>query len=171
MAKSEMEEVTHKALAKGGILAKLYFDMQSDKQEDLQPLMADLLNNRLLKTPGILYCFGGIDEPIKMKDTYSTSATVTVLFQDLWSLVNVAFVFTPAGVELIKPDREYLIKSNDLQSLLLNVAQISLEYSHFILSRALKKEDYDKLVDDIKRREELGKKLVGEKGPKPGPQK
>jgi hypothetical protein len=162
-----MEEVTHKALAKGGILAKMYFDMQSEKQEDLQPLMADLINNRLLKTPGVIYCFGEIDEPIRLKDTYSTSAAVTVLFQNLQALVNVSFVFTPAGVELIKPDREYVIKSNDLQSLLLSVAQISLEYSNYILSRALKKEDYEKLMSDMKHREELGKRLMDEKGRKP----
>lgn len=52
MAKSEVEEVTQKTVARGGILAKLYFDMQSEKPEDLQPLMADLINNRLLKSPG-----------------------------------------------------------------------------------------------------------------------
>ena len=112
-----MEEVTHKALAKGGILAKMYFDMQSEKQDDLQPLMADLINNRLLKTPGVLYCFGAIDEPIKTEDTYSTSAIVTVLFKDLWSLVNVAFVVHPGGRRDLKPEREYVLKSGDLQSL------------------------------------------------------
>jgi len=160
MAKSEVEEITHKTLARGGILARLYFDMQSEKSEDLQPLMADLINNRLLKTQGVVYCFGEIEEPIKMKDTYSTSAVVTALFKDLLTLVNVAFTFTPAGVELIKPDREYVIKSNDLQSLLLNVAQVSLNYADYILSRVMKKEDYDKLLSDMKNREELGKRLM-----------
>ena len=118
MSKSEVEEVTQKALAKGGILAKVYVDMQSEKSDDLQPLMADLINNRLLKTPGVLYAFGAIDEPIKLEKTYTTSATLTVLFQDLWSLVYVAFLFTPAGIEILKPDREYILKSGDMQALL-----------------------------------------------------
>jgi hypothetical protein len=165
-----MEEVTHKALAKGGLLAKIYFDMQSEKPDDLQPLMADLINNRLLKSPGVIYCFGAIDEPIKTDATYSTSAIVTVLFKDLWSLVNVSFAFTPAGIEILKPEREYVLKSGDLQALALNVASVSLDYSNFILSRALKKEDYDKLKDDMKHREELGKKLIERKGQEPAPQ-
>lgn len=170
MPKSEIEEITHKAIARGGVLTKLYFDMRSEKQEDLQPLMADLVNNRLLKAPGVVYCFGAIDEPIKTDEIYSTSAIMTVLFKDLWSLVNVAFAFTPAGVEILKPEKEYVLKPSDLQSMVLSIASISLEYSNYILSRTLKKEDYDKLMSDIKHREELGKKLMNEKGQKPGSQ-
>jgi hypothetical protein len=166
MPKTEVEEITHKTLAKGGVLTKLYFDMQSEKPADLQPLMADLINNRLLKAPGVVYCFGAIDEPIKTGDTYSTSAIVTVLFKDLWSLVNVAFAFTPAGVEVLKPDNEYVLKPFDLQALVLNVAAVSLDYSNYILSRALTKEDYAKVLEDMKHREELGKKLMEGKGAK-----
>ncbi len=92
---------------------------------------------------------------------------MTVLFKDLWSLVNVSFAFTPAGIEILKPEREYVLKSGDLQSLVLNVAAVSLDYSNFILSRALKKEDYDKLMDDMKHREELGKRLMERKGQEP----
>jgi hypothetical protein len=160
MPKSDVEEVTQKAISKGGILAKLYFDMESEKQEDLQPLMADLINNRLLKTQGVIYCYGAIDEPIKLKETYSTSAIVTVLFQDLWSLINVAFSFTPAGVEVLKPEKEYVIKSGNLQTLLLNVAEVSLGYADYILSRVLSKEDYEKVISEVKNRAELGKRLI-----------
>jgi len=163
MTNKEVEEVTQKALDKGGLLVKLYFDMESAKQEELQPLMVDLINNRWMKSAGVIYCFGAIDEPMKLKETYSTSATVNVLFKDLWSLVSVMFSFTPAGVEIIKPAREYVLKPNDLQALLLNVAQISLEYSNYILNRVLKKEDYDKISDQMKAREELGKKLMEER--------
>lgn len=169
--KREVEEVTQNTLAKGGVLAQLYFDMESEKQEELQPLMVDLINNRLLKTPGVVYCFGGIDEPLKLKDSYSTSATLTVLFSGLWPLINVMFTFTPAGVEIIKPTRDYNLKPADLQSLLLNVAQISLDYNNYILSRVLKKEDYDKIMDQMKQREELGKKLLEKKGQKPESEK
>jgi hypothetical protein len=159
----EVEEVTNKTLSSGGILTKIYFDMESPKQEELQPLMVDLINNRLMKAPGVIYCFGAIDEPIKVKDSFSTSATVTVLFKDLWSLVNVMFSFTPAGVEILKPQKEYILKMADMQALLLSVAQISLEYSNYILSRVLKKEDYDKIIEQMGNREALGKKLLEKK--------
>ncbi len=166
MTNKEVEEVTQKALEKGGLLVKLYFDMESAKQEELQPLMVDLINNRLMKSPGVIYCFGAIDEPIKLKDTFSTSATVTVLFKDLWSVTNVMFNFTPAGLEVLKPAREYVLKPNELQGLLLNVAQVSLDYSNYILNRVLKKEDYDKIVEQMKSREALGKKLMEKKDTK-----
>lgn len=169
--KKEVEEVTQRTLDKGGILAQLYFDMESEKQDELQPLMVDLINNRLLKTQGVVYCFGGIDEPIKLKDTYTTSAQLTVLFDGLWPLVNVMFTFTPAGVEILKPTRDYVLKQADLQALLLNVTQVSLEYNNYVLSRVLKKEDYDKIMEQMKSREELGKKLLEKKGQKPENQK
>jgi hypothetical protein len=165
--KAEVNEVTQKTLEKGGLLVQLYFDMESEKQEELQPLMVDLINNRLLKSPGVVYCTGGIDEPIKLKDTYSTSAQLTVLFSGLWPLINVMFSFTPAGVEIIKPTKNYDISPSDLQSLLLNVAQVSLDYNNYILSRVLKKEDYDKITEQTKQREELGKKLLEKKDQKP----
>jgi hypothetical protein len=170
-ANKEVEEVTQKALEKGGLLAKLYFDMESEKQEELQPLMIDLVNNRLLKTDGVIYCYGAIEETIKLKDTYSTSAVLTVLFRDLWSMVNVMFTFMPAGVEVLKPQKEYVLKPNEMQSLLLNVAQISLDYTNYILSRVLKKEDYEKILEQVESRKELGRKLMEKREQKPDEKK
>jgi hypothetical protein len=94
-----------------------------------------------------------------------------VLFDALWPLVNVMFNFTPAGVEIIKPARDYVLRLPELQSLLLNVAQVSLEYNNYILNRVLKKEDYDKIMNQMKNREELGKKLLEKKGQKPAEKK
>jgi hypothetical protein len=165
--KKQVEEVTKRAIEKGGLLVRLYFDMESEKQEELQPLMVDLINNRLLKTPGVVYCVGAIDEPVKLKDTYSTSAQVTALFDGMWPLVNVMFTFSPAGVEILKPSKEYVLKLPELQSLLLNVAQISMEYSNYILSRVLKPEDFEKIKEQMKAREELGRRLMEKKEGQP----
>ncbi len=165
--KKEVEEMTQRTLEKGGLLVQLYFDMESEKQEDLQPLMVDLINNRLLKTEGVVYCFGGIDEPVKLKDTFSTSAQVTALFASIWPLMKVMFDFTPAGVEILKPTRDYVLKPADLQALLLNMAQVSLDYSNYVLNRVLKPEDFEKIKEQMKRREELGKRLLEKKGQMP----
>lgn len=161
--KKEVDELTKNTIDKGGVLARIYFDMESEKEEELQPLMVDLINNRLLKTTGVVYCVGAIEEPIKADKNYVTSAAVTVLTQDLWTLINVMFTFTPAGIEILKPDRDYLMKPAQIQNLLLNVAQISMEYNNYILSRVLSKEDYDKVMVQMKNREELGKKLLEKK--------
>jgi len=160
MNKGEMHDMTEKALRQGGILSKLYFDMQSEKQEELQPLMTDLINNRLLKSPGVLYCFGSIDEPMKLEDVYSTNAIVTVLFNDLGALINVVFNFSPIGIEIMKPEGDYVIKARDLNSILVSLSQISAEYSKYILTRVLSGEELEKIKMDIKARQEQGKKLM-----------
>lgn len=163
MAKSEMEEMTNNTIANGGILAKLYFDMQSEKEDELQPLMVDLVNNKLLKSTGVLYCFGEIDEPIKLDKEYSTSAIVTGLFKDLGALINVAFNFAPAGLEILKPEKELRVKSSELQGILLDLSNISVAYSQYILSRVLSSSDYEKVMNDMKNRQELGKRLMEKK--------
>ncbi len=160
MAKSEVEEITQRALRSGGLLVKLYFDMQSTKKDELQPLMTDLVNNRLLKSPGVIYCTGTIDEAIQMDDIYSTNAIVDVLFKDIGALINVVFNFAPIGIEILKPEGEYTVKISDLNGVLVSLSQISTEYSKYILTKVLSKEDLEKVNTSLKAREELGKHLM-----------
>ncbi len=157
---SDVEEVTEKTLSKGGILAKLYFDMQGAKGDELQPLMADLINNRLLKAPGVVYCFGSIEEPIQIEDYFSTSAAITTLFKDLGAAINVVFNFAPIGLELLKPSGEYSIKTSNLQSILIDISNISTNYSTYIMNNVLGPEEKVKLEEDIKRRKALGKHIL-----------
>jgi hypothetical protein len=166
MARSERDEITEKTIENGGILANLYLDMQSEKAEDLQPLMTDLINNRLMKAPGVVYCYGSIEEPIKIENTYSTSAKLTVLVKSFSSMISLAFNYTPVGIELLRPNKEYTIKSSDLQTILMDLAQISMDYSQYILQKVMTKEDYAKIQKNIKGREELGKKLLEKKDEK-----
>ncbi|MEM3781798.1 MAG: hypothetical protein QXT43_02470, partial [Candidatus Micrarchaeaceae archaeon] len=155
-------ELTDKTIAAGGILAKLYFDMQSEKQEDLQPLMLDLVNNRLLKTQGVVYCFGSIEEPIKLErdNVYSTSAVITVLFKNLSTLVSVSFSFAPAAIEVLRPEKEYRLSVAELQAIALNAAQVSVDYSQYILGKVLSKEDFEKIEREVRHREELGRRFL-----------
>ncbi len=157
---SDVEEVTEKTISKGGILAKLYFDMQGAKSEELQPLMADLINNRLLKAPGVVYCFGSIEDPIKIEDYFSTSAAITTLFKDLGAAINVVFNFAPIGIEVLKPTREYSVKTSNLQSILIDLSNISTNYSTYIMNNVLGPEEKVKLEEDIRRRKALGKHIL-----------
>ena len=163
MAKSELERVTEEKVAKGGILVKLYFDMQSEDKEKLQPLLVDLINERLLKEPGIVYCYGAIEEPIKHEKYYITSATVHVLFENMRNLMLIAFKYAPIGAEILKPQKDLHVNVWDLQSAILDVAQFSTEYSRYILEKVLKPEDFDTIMKDLKNREVLGKKLIDSK--------
>ena len=155
MAQSEVNELTEKTVSRGGLLAKLYFDMQSEKPDELQPLMADLINERLLKAPGVIYATGSINEPIKLEDVYSTSAIVTVLFNDLGALIHVVFNFSPIGIEVLRPQGDYVIKSGHLNSILISLSQISMEYSRYILTKVLSGEELKKVNRELRIREEM----------------
>ncbi len=165
---AEIKETTQKALKNGGLLTKLYFDMQSEKEEELQPLITDLINNRLLKAPGVIYGFGSIDTPMKLEkeNIYSTNAIVTILFTDIGALVNVVFNFAPIGIEVLKPEGEYTMKISQLNGVLVSLSQISTEYSKYILTKVLTQEDLERVNASLKGREEQGKKLLKKEDPK-----
>jgi hypothetical protein len=163
MAKSDVDRVTEEKLAKGGVLVKFYFDMQDPDKEKLQPLMVDLINERLMKERGVVYCFGAIEEPIENKGIFITSATVTTLFDSFMPLVNIAFNYSPAGIEILKPQHDISFKIFELQSMLMDLSQISLNYSQYVLEKVLKPEDLAKIKDQISHRHEIGKKLLGKK--------
>ena len=164
-----MGEITEKVLQKGGLLSKLYFDMQSEKQEDLQPLMTDLVNNRLLKAPGVVYGFGSIEDPMKLEDIYSTSAIVTVLVTDLGALIDVVFNLSPIGIEILKPQGDFIIKSRDLNTLMIRLSEISADYNKYILTRVMSGEDLEKVRKSMKSREAQGKKLLEKESPGEAP--
>ena len=163
MPTKEMEEITERVLQKGGILAKLYFDMQSEKQDDLQPIMTDLVNNRVLKAPGVVYGFGNIDEPIKLKDIFSTNAIVTVLVTDLGALIDVVFNLSPIGIELLKPEGDFTIKARDLNTLMIRLSEISADYNKYILTRVMSGEDLEKVRSNLENREAQGRRLLEKK--------
>lgn len=163
MANDEVSKVTQETLHNGGVLAKVYFDMQSEKQDDLQPLMTDLISNKLLKMPGVVYCLGEIADPIKVEDHYSTNATTTILTKDIAALINICFHYAPLGIEILKPEKEIVLKIPQMQSILLDLATVSTQYNEYILSRVLTKEDYEKVQSDLKNREMIGKKLMEKK--------
>jgi hypothetical protein len=160
VAKTELEETTQRALKSGGLLVKLYFDMQSEKPEELQPLMTDLINNRLLKSPGVIYCAGAIDVPIKLDNVYSTNAIVNVLFKDIGALIHVVFNFAPIGIEILKPEGDYVVKVADLNGVMISLSDISAQYSKYILTKVLSRDELDKVNTSLKAREEMGKRLI-----------
>jgi hypothetical protein len=159
MAKSEVDRVTEEKIAKGGILVRMYFDMEEKDKDKLQSIMLDLVNHRLMKEPGVVYCYGAIEEPLERKGVFITSASVTVLFSHFLPLVGIAFKYAPAGVEILKPEREMHFKISDLQNMLMDLSQISVDYSKYILEKVLKPEDMELIKQQIENRVEIGKKI------------
>jgi hypothetical protein len=167
MAKSDVDKVTDEKIAKGGILVKLYFDMQDKDKDKLQPLLVDLVNERLMKEPGVVYCYGAVEEPLEHEGIYITSATVTMLFEKFQPLVGIAFKYSPAGIEILRPENTMQFKTFDLQAMLMDLSQISLDYSKYILEKVLKPEDIEKIKGQLDNRMEIGKKMLEKKDEKP----
>lgn len=157
--KTEVDILTDEKVRSGGILAKLYFDIQDSDKEKLQPLLTNLINDRLLKERGIVYGFGKINDPISNNNIYITSGIVTVLFENLSSLVNITFNYAPAGIEIIKPEKEINLRIFDLQSMLLDISNVSITYSKYIMERVLKPQELEMVKKQLQNRAELGKKL------------
>ena len=161
--KNDLDRVTDEKLARGGVLAKLYFDMRHTDREKLQPLMVDLVNERLMKEPGVVYCYGAIEEPIESDGSFVTSGIITAMFESFVPLVSIAFRYAPAGVEILRPHNEMRFKISELQSILMDVSNISIEYSRYILEKVMKPEDMKQMEDHLKDREALGRKLIVKK--------
>ncbi len=155
-----MDVITDERVGKGGILVKMYFDMQEKDKEKLQPLLVDLLNNRLLKEKGVVFGYGKINEPLERDGTFITSAIITILFDSIIPLANVVFSYAPAAIEVLKPEKEFALKSAELQSLLLDLSNVSIMYSRYILENVLKPEELQKIRQQLQNRAELGKKLL-----------
>ncbi len=163
MAKSDVEKVTEEKIARGGVLVKMYFDMQHKEKDKLQPLLADLINERLMKEQGVVYCYGSIEEPVERESIFITSAIVTLLFDKFQPLVGIAFKYSPAGIEILKPTNSMTFKTFELQSMLMDLSQISLDYSKYILEKVLKPEDVEALKGQLDNRFETGRKLLEKK--------
>ncbi len=155
-----MDNVTEDKISKGGILLKFYFDIKNKDKEKLQPLLVDLVNEHLLKENGVVYCYGAIEEPIEMDGLYSTSGTVTVLFESLRYAAVVVFRYAPAGIELIRPTKGINLKPSDMQGLLMDLSLISNDYSAYILQNVLTVEQREQLSKSIEDRIEHGKTMM-----------
>ncbi len=163
MTKDELVQVTENAIRNNGLLARLYFDIQDKDKEKLQPLLVDLLNNRLLKEKGVIYGYGKINEPIESGDLFVTSATITLLFDSLGTAVNIMLNYAPVAVEVLKPENEMHIKMAEVQSILIDLSNVSVAYSRYILEKVLTADDKAVILKEMKNRTELGKQLIESK--------
>jgi hypothetical protein len=160
MAKSDVDKITEEKLAKGGILVKFYFDMQDDNKERIQPLLVDLINERLMKEKGVVYCYGTVEEPIEREGIWMTSAMVNILLDSFMPLINIAFHYSPAGIEILKPTHDISFKPFELQSMLMDISQVSLDYSRYIFEKVLSPEDLEKIKRQMNNRAEVAKKVI-----------
>lgn len=159
MAKEPVEALTQSTLEKGGVLARLYFDVYGNDKDAVEGMLVDL-SNRLTGANGVVYAVGSIERALETEDKkWTAAAEVKVLTKSLTVLVKICATYGPMAIEVLKPT-EIKLSMHDTQTLLMETAQMSHEFTTTLLFRTLSPEDRKDLAAKLKRRAEIGKGLI-----------
>ncbi|MEM4633600.1 MAG: hypothetical protein QW275_00410 [Candidatus Anstonellaceae archaeon] len=158
MEKKSIDQITDEAIAEGGYLVMLYFDLHANTAEEVKNLMVGFIG-KLTKEKGVIYAVGEIDKPMEKDGIFSTWAEVKLLSEDFSTLVRIATQYSPIGVEILKPDHVSLTLG-EAQGILLDISQTSQNFTRMIMERVLSKEEAEEYKKKMLSRAELGKKLL-----------
>ena len=159
--KKSVDEITDEAIADGGYLALVYFDLHAKTSNEVKHLMVGFIG-KLTKEKGVIYAVGEIDQPMEKGGVFSTWAEVKLLASDFATLVRIASQYSPIGIEILRPDRVNLA-IGDAQGVLLDISQTSQNFTRIIMERMLSGKEVEEYKSKMAARTELGRKLL-EKG-------
>jgi len=160
-SKGPVEEVTEAALEKGGVLAILYFDAHGNTIDEVEGLLVDM-SQKLSQEKGVVYAVSEIERALEMEDKFfSSGAKVKILTDSFTSLVRVCGLYGPMGVEVMKPD-ELRLRPREAHDILFTVAEMSHEFTAMMMTKIMKPEERVAFSEKMKRRAEMGKKLMDE---------
>ncbi len=160
----DVDKLTKDTIARGGVLALLYFDIHGNSPNVLKELAAGFVQ-RMLKEPGVVWALSEIDEPITQGEFFSTSIEVKILTQDYSSLAKICATYSPFSLEILKPD-EIRLTLNKAHELLLDVSTMAFDYKKYILEKLSKPEDLERYRKSLEQKIELGKRLLEKKNKK-----
>ena len=158
---NDVDKVTNKTIAEGGVLSTLYFDIHTRTAEKAQELGAGFVQ-QLLKEPGVVYAVGEIDEPIQSEDLFSTFVQVKLLVKSFSNLVNLCAIHSPFNVEIMKPN-EIVLPISQVHDTLMTISTITGDYKKYILERVTKPEEMERYQKILEQKMILGKKLLDRK--------
>ena len=153
-----VSEITDEAIADGGYLTLVYFDLHAKSSDEVKNIMVGFIS-KLTKEKGVLYAVGEIDQPIEKDGIWSTWAEVKLLASDFATLVRIASLYSLIGIEILRPDRVNLA-IGDAQGVLLDISQTSQNFTRMIMERVLSKEEVEEYKVKMASRAELGKRLL-----------
>jgi hypothetical protein len=159
----DVEKVTKEAIANGGILAMLYFDLHAKTKEMVQDLGAGFVNS-LIQKDGVIYALGEIDEPIGGEEgkNWSSSVEVKILTKDFATLAGICMANSPFNAEILRPD-EVRLSLAQSHELLATIAAASAEYKRYILTKLASPEEKEQVQQNLKRRADMGKDILSRK--------
>lgn len=159
----DVKKVTEKTIKEGGVLAMLYFDLHAPSKEIAQQLGAGFVK-QLIKTPGVVYALGEIDEPIEGEEggKYSTSISVKILTKSFLYLSSICLTHSPFNIEILKPN-EIVLPLNEAHELLGTLSATTAEYKKYIITKIAKPGELAEIQRELKMRAEMGKKILEKK--------
>lgn len=159
----DIDKLTRETIEKGGVLAQLYFDLHGTSAEILTQLGAGFVQ-RILNEKGVVTALGEIDEPLPTDEAnfYSTSVEVKILTKSFADLANICGLYSPFGIEILRPN-EIKLNLDSAQELLLTYSNSTFEYKKYILEKTSSPADIEKYRMHLKQKAELGKKLLESK--------
>jgi hypothetical protein len=153
------EEVTRETIEKGGILGQLYFDAHGKDKDKIEHLLVDLAN-RIMAEQGVVYAVGEIERAIEMEDkNYSAAIKLKVLTKSFRDFLRICTIYAPMAIEVLEPN-EIKLKLNEMHEILMDVSQISYEFTTAMLYRVLSEEEKKDLQRKIEARSEMGKEIL-----------
>lgn len=157
MELKSLEELIDEANKNRAVLSLVYFDVHGNSPEVIKNSLVDLIG-RLSQEQGVLYCAGEINETIESEGLHSTSAEVKLMVRDFATLAQISGRYGPIGFEIIKPD-SIKMSIGEVQSLLLNISQMTQDFAKYIMEKTFTKEQMEEHKKVLLRRAELGKQL------------
>jgi len=160
----DVEKLTRETVKNGGVLAMLYFDIHARSKELVQELGTGFINNVIHK-PGVVFAYGEIDEPIGGEEgmNWSSSIALKVLTRDFASLVAIVMAHSPFSIEILRPD-ELTLPISQMHELLGTISAATAEYKKYIVMKLAKPEELAQIEEDLRKRAEMGQKILKEKG-------
>ncbi len=158
----DAEKLTRDTIKNGGVLAMVYFDIHARTKESLQELGTGFINS-VIQRPGVVFAYGEIEEPVDGGEgkNWSSSISIKVLVRDFVTLGNLCMAHSPFTVEILRPD-EIKLQLAEAHELLGNMAATTAEYKRYILTKIAKPEELAGLENALKKRAEMGQKMLKE---------
>jgi hypothetical protein len=160
---ADVEKLTKDTISNGGVLAMLYFDLHAKTKELVQELGAGFVNS-LIQKDGVVYALGEIDEPLSGGEgkNWSSSVAVKILTKNFAVLAGICMAHSPFSVEILRPD-EIRLQLSEAHELLGTISAASAEYKRYIVTKLAKPEELAQVNENLRRRAEMGKDILGRK--------
>ena len=160
----DVHELTDRVLKDGGLLVMMYFDMPGQSPDTIQSLLVDFLAG-LADDPLAVYTYGEVEEPREYEHEggkmYSTYAEVKILVGSIRDLAALVLKYAPVGVEILKP-HEVKLTIGDLQELMMDLSTFSTNFTTMYMQKGLDEGKKREYAENLKLREETGKRLIEE---------